>query len=165
MTKDSEMRRVVEVRALSPKPKNMEWNATDEELKAIAERLNVLEVKDLSVKLAVEKRNLIKVSGTFTAHVVQKCVVTMEPVEEEIIGNFEDFFGEHKRHAVPVDIDMEAQDVETVENGRIDVGELVLQYLVLDLNPYPRKPGLEEVQMLEEEKENPFAVLAKLKKQ
>ena len=164
MKKDSEMTRIVETRALSPKPKNMEWEASEEELLAIAERLNVVEVKDLKVKLTIEKKNLIKVSGSFTAHIVQRCVVSMEPVEEEICDTFEDFYGEHKRHAVPIDIDMEAQDVETVENGRIDVGELVLQYLVLGLNPYPRKDGLQEVSVLDEdEKENPFAVLAKLK--
>ena len=164
MKKDSEMSRIVETRALSPKPKNMEWEATKEELEAIADRLNVIEVKDLKVKLTIEKKNLIKVSGSFSAHIVQSCVVSMEPVEETISDTFEDFFGEHKRHAVPVDIDMEAQDVESVENGRIDVGELVLEYLVLGLNPYPRKPGLEEVEVLDtDEKENPFAVLAKLK--
>ena len=164
MKKDSEMSRIVECRALTPKPKNMEWNATEEELKSIAERLGVLEVKDLHVKLSIEKKNLIKVCGKFTAHVIQECVVSTEPVEETISDSFEDFFGEHKRHAVPIDINMEAQDVETVENGRIDVGELVLQYLVLGLNPYPRKVGLDEVLLIEDEKENPFAVLKKLKK-
>ena len=165
MKKDSEMTRIVEVRALSQKPKNMEWEATSDELDAIAKRLNVVEVKDLKVSLQIEKKNLIKVSGQFTAHIVQRCVVTMEPIEEKISDVFEDFFGEHKRHALPVDIDMEAQDVEAVENGRIDVGELVLQYLVLGVNPYPRKQGVQEVEVLEEnEKENPFAVLAKLKK-
>ena len=166
MHKVCEMTRIVEVRALSPKPKNMEWDATKEELKDIATRLNVLEVKDLHVQLTIEKKNLIKVSGNFTAHIIQACVVSGEPVEEAVSDTFEDFFGEHKRHAVPIDIDMESQDVETVENGRIDVGELVLQYLVLGLNPYPRKKGVAEVEFLEEDdKENPFAVLAKLKKQ
>jgi len=164
MKKDSEMSRIVETRALNQKPKNMEWSATPEELDAIAQRLNVLQVKDLNVKLTIEKKNLIKVCGSFTAHIVQACVVSMEPVEETVSDTFEDFYGEHKRHAIPVDIDMEAQDVESVENGRIDVGELVLQYLVLGINPYPRKAGLKEVEVLEEEKENPFAVLAKLKK-
>ena len=166
MHKDSEMTRIIEVRALSQKSKNMEWDATAEELKDIAARLNVLEVKDLHVQLSIEKKNLIKVSGNFTAHVVQSCVVSGEPIEEVVTDSFEDFFGEHKRHAVPIDIDMEAQDVETVENGRIDVGELVLQYLVLGLNLYPRKKGVDEVSFLDEaDKENPFAVLAKLKKQ
>ena len=126
MKKDSEMTRIVETRALSPKPKNMEWEASDEELLAIAERLNVVEVKDLKVKLTIEKKNLIKVSGSFTAHIVQRCVVSTEPVEEEICDTFEDFYGEHKRHAVPIDIDMEAQDVESVENGKVKLGSTAI---------------------------------------
>ncbi len=165
MNKNSEMSRIVEVQALTAKPKKMEWSATDKECAALAERLKVLQVKDLTASLVLEKKNLIKITGRFTAHIVQQCVVSMEPIEQTVSDEFEDFFGEHKRHAVPVDIDMEAQDVETVENGRIDVGELVIEYLILSIDPFPRKADVPLVVAGDgDERENPFAVLKNLKK-
>ena len=60
---------------------------------------------------------------------------------------------------------MDAPDVEVVKDGRIDVGELVVEYLILGLDPFPRKPDLPLVQAGDlEEKENPFAVLKNWKK-
>jgi len=39
-----------------------------------------------------------------------------------------------------VDNDQE-DDADPIENGWIDLGEVVTETLALDLDPYPRKPG------------------------
>ena len=165
MKKNSEMSRIVELRELTTKPKKIEWQATKEECDALAKRLKILSVDDLSAKIIVQKNDLIQVSGTFVAHVKQSCVVSGEPVVQTVEDTFEEFFCQASRHENPIDLDMDAQDVEVVENGRIDVGELVVEYLILGLDPFPRKEGIPLVQAGDtEEKENPFAVLKNWKK-
>ena len=143
----------------------MEWHATKEECDALAKRLKILSVDDLTAKVIVQKNDLIQVSGSFTAHVKQACVVSGDPVAQTVEDSFEEFFCQHSRHENPIDLDMDAPDVEVVKDGRIDVGELVVEYLILGLDPFPRKPDLPLVQAGDlEEKENPFAVLKNWKK-
>ena len=56
---------------------------------------------------------------------------------------------------------------EMVVNGMIDLGEVATQYLSLNLNPYPRAPGVSLAAQLAEAgmevKNRPFAVLEGLK--
>jgi len=58
-----------------------------------------------------------------------------------------------------------------IAQGRIDIGELIVEGLALTLDPYPRMPGAEfdtEHPQNEENggetKPNPFSVLAKLQR-
>ena len=165
MKKSSEMSRIVELRELTTKPKKLQWHATKEECIALAKRLNVLSVDNLRADITVQKSDLIEVSGSFTAHVKQACVVSGEPVMQTVEDSFTEFFCQHSRHKKPIDIDMETPDVEVVEDGRIDVGELVVEYLILGLDPFPRKEGIPLVKAGDlEEKENPFAILKNWKK-
>ena len=165
MKKNSEMSRIVELRELTSKPKKIEWKATKDECIALAKRLNILSLDDLDASVTVQKNDLIQVSGSFIAHVKQACVVSGEPIAQTVKDSFEEFFCQHSRHEIPIDIDMDAPDVEVVEDGRIDVGELVVEYLILGLDPFPRKADLPFVEAGDlEEKENPFAVLKNWKK-
>ena len=66
--------------------------------------------------------------------------------------------------AVDLDEDVE---VEPVDGKWLAVGRIVFEELAAGLNPYPRRPGAEftpATDAAEPAKENPFAVLAKLKK-
>ena len=65
-------------------------------------------------------------------------------------------------------LDGDAEPVEPLDDGMIDIGEAVAQQLSLALDPFPRAPGA----VLDEEtdlsdgspRESPFAALAKLHK-
>ena len=165
MKKTSEMSRIVELRELTTKPKKLQWHATKEECTALAKRLNVLSVDDLKADVTVQKNDLIEVSGSFVAHVKQACVVSGEAIEQKVEDSFTEFFCQHSRHENPIDLDMDTPDIEVVEDGRIDVGELVVEYLILGLDPFPRKEGIPLVKAGDlEEKENTFAVLKNWKK-
>ena len=56
---------------------------------------------------------------------------------------------------------------EPLVDGKIDVGEVVAQFLAVAMNPYPRKDGAKVADVVksedEEERPNPFAKLAGLK--
>ncbi|MCB9973528.1 MAG: DUF177 domain-containing protein [Rhodospirillales bacterium] len=153
--------------------------------KNMARRLNLLEVSDLVAKLKVKRRDkrVIKVGGTFKARVVQECIATLKPVPDQIEETLEGWFADpqqavsfararHERDKMKSDHEFpvleEAEDPEPVIDGKIDLGELVTQYLSLSLNPFPRS---EEVSGLEASgesdsaprRENPFAALKALK--
>ena len=42
-------------------------------------------------------------------------------------------------------------DADPIENGWIDLGEVVAETLALDLDPYPRKPGEAFAEHIEED--------------
>jgi uncharacterized metal-binding protein YceD (DUF177 family) len=65
-------------------------------------------------------------------------------------------------------LDGDAEPVEPLDDGMIDIGEAVAQQLSLALDPFPRAPGatLEQEADLSDHspRESPFAALAKLRK-
>ncbi len=54
---------------------------------------------------------------------------------------------------------------EPIVNGFIDLGQLAAEFLVLGLDPYPRKPGAEFIppELVVDPEEHPFAALKALK--
>src|SRR5690606_21692130 len=95
------------------------------------------------------------------------CVVTLTPVDEDVQGTFETFFTMEHRAGREIELLPEdaAEDAEIIENGQVDLGEVVTQYLSLELNPYPRAPGVayavgaRQPEGGGDARKNPFAVL------
>jgi len=156
--------------------------ASPAERGALAERFE-LEAIDRLIATVRLKRvrggQMIRVLGTLDADVVQTCVVTLEPVRNHVADQFEALFA--PPHLVPdesseIDVDLEEDLPESLQNGRIDIGELTAQHLSLALDPYLRCPGIEFESQTEGEappeakvdpepvRENPFASLAKIKR-
>ena len=120
---------------------------------------------------------MVRVAGELEADVVQTCVVTLESVRNSVKDGFEALFAPPELvpdadDEMEFDASMAEEDIiEPIVNGRIDIGELTAQHLSLALDPYPRAPGVElpeaavdEEEDAAEERPNPFAALAKLKR-
>lgn len=164
--------------------------ATAAERQALARRLELQEIGRLTatIRLArVRGGQMIRVRGALEAEVVQTCVVTLEPVPAAVTESFGALFAppdlvpdEIVAGELAFDPDVEDEDVpEPMQDGRIDLGELVAQHLSLALDPYPRAPGAAFEEIDEEAEEpaaaesapeqagkgpTPFAALAKLKR-
>lgn len=146
--------------------------AKESERQALAERFGLLDLPRLEAELKVRSGHgdqIISVSGTMIADVVQQCVVTLEPLPSHIEQEIEIQFAPPElvgTGAGPSDV--EEEDFEPILNGFIDLGELVAQNLGIALDPYPRKAGVEYVDALygEEDKKQPgpLAQLVNLKK-
>lgn len=140
--------------------KNVKMVADADYLKAIAERLDVLEVKSLSAELRLTLQNgghILNIAGHFKADIVQECVVTLKPVESVLEDDFEAWYADHDK-AIPfnrakhnqkameegdeVQILEEKDDPEALIDGQVDLGEVVIQFLSLAVNPYPRAEGV-----------------------
>lgn len=160
--------------------------ATETERRALAERLELEAIGSLTATVrlrAVRGGQMIRVSGTLEADVVQTCVVTLEPVPAHVSESFEALFAppsmvEDPGLEIDFDPSLSDEDIpEPMENNRIDIGELTAQHLSLGLDPYPHANGVEfegydegddgdpveDEAAAEPERPNPFAVLQQLK--
>lgn len=174
----------IESEEITAKPISIEISAGEECYSAISNRLDLHSIDNISAVITLDRNNITKVihvKGKINARLAQKCVVTDEPVEEEVSDNFESWFSDDnqalsfakakrermtrkERNEQP--ILEEEEDPEPIIDGKIDLGELVIQYLSLSLNPYPRKEGVSFEKQKEEMDfedndvyENPFAAL------
>jgi uncharacterized metal-binding protein YceD (DUF177 family) len=121
--------------------------ANEEELDALAKRMNVVALKSLTAKLhlqSIHSGDMVEAKGRFIATVVQDCVVTLEPFEALVEEEFTAYFA--RPETIPksdeVDIDDDNSPDPISPNGDIDLGELVAQHLALAIDPHPRKPGV-----------------------
>ncbi len=105
-----------------------------------------------------------------TAAVTQRCVVSLEPVDADIDETLQIRLvtEEQEQTSAELDLHPDEEDVEVVDAGLIDLGDICVQYLALALDPYPRRADLSDTEVplpeeISEDVSNPFAVLKKLK--
>ena len=137
---------------------------------AVAEAAGLRDLSQLDASFDLTRLgDSVKVRGTVRAKVGQTCVVTLEPMENEVSEDIDLLF------SPPVDplLDPEAarktekgEPPEPLDEGNLDLGTIATEFLILGLDPYPRKPGAEFdlPKGRDEEPAHPFAALAALKK-
>lgn len=113
---------------------------------ALAKRFDLLDLPALTAQLTVKPQlsGTIAVAGTIHADVVQSCIVTLEPVAAHLDIAVDMMFvpGEEPgvgHEASESDMDASESEVDYFANGKIDIGEMVAQYLGVNLDAYPRK--------------------------
>jgi len=115
----------------------------------------------------------LHVSGRVRAEVGQTCVVTLEPlgntVEEDIDLTFSPSAPSDRDEVLVVPSEAGAEPPEPLEGGEVDLAALAVEFLMLGIEPYPRKPGAKfETAMAgdpaAEAASHPFAALAALKR-
>jgi uncharacterized metal-binding protein YceD (DUF177 family) len=116
-------------------------------------------------------RDGLHVAGTISATVGQDCVVTLEPIDSEIEEQVDLVFAPP---AAPTVMEEEGEHVEVTPvdapepliGGGIDLGAIASEFLLLAIDPYPRKAGaaFESPATKEADTGGPFAALAALKK-
>jgi len=112
----------------------------------------------------------VHVAGRVQARIVQTCVVTLDPIENDIDEPIDLIFAPPEQ--IPeladlVDDDGESEipdPPEPIENGVIDLGRLATDVLFLAIDPYPRKPDavFEPVITAADPEDHPFAALKAL---
>jgi uncharacterized metal-binding protein YceD (DUF177 family) len=162
----SEFARPVDVANLAPGVTHRTIAATAAERAALARRFSLLALDRLEAAVRLEPLagGLIRLTAELSADVVQACVVTLEPVASRIEEAFTLLYGAAAA-AGEVTLSGEAELVEPLAGGTLDVGEAVAQQLSLAIDPFPRAPGVEPPAPAPETMPNsPFAGLAKWKR-
>jgi uncharacterized metal-binding protein YceD (DUF177 family) len=150
--------------------------ASAEQRQALADLAGVgaVTAANASLDLALMRGGRVHVSGRVTARVGQTCVVTLEPIENDIDEAIDLTYAPPEQIPVLADLvddaagsDAEIPDPpEPIVEGMIDLGRLATDALLLAIDPYPRKPGaVFEVQATPPDpKDHPFAALKSLRK-
>lgn len=139
---------------------------------AIAELASLRALPRLEARFEVAPRGRdgLHVTGTIAATVGQTCVVTLDPIESEVTEDVDLVFAPP---ATPAIVHEEGAQVEVAPldapepliGGSIDLGAIATEFLLLSIDPYPRKPGATfESPAAERDTGGPFAALAALKK-
>jgi Large ribosomal RNA subunit accumulation protein YceD len=113
----------------------------------------------------------VHVTGVVNATVGQTCVVSLEPMESEIVEAVNASFSPSaSTQAITAGESHQArpddeEPPELLVGGVVDLGALAVEFLLLGIDPYPRKAGAEFVTPKSEDGgERPFAALETLKK-
>jgi uncharacterized metal-binding protein YceD (DUF177 family) len=134
---------------------------------AVAALANVRDLPRLTAAFDLTRRGGgVHVAGAVSATVGQTCVVSLEPMETEVNETVDLLFtpeaGE-ERAARQADADTEPP--EPLVNSRVDLGAIATEFLILGIDPYPRKPGAAfAAPKSDDAGAHPFAALAALKK-
>jgi hypothetical protein len=146
-----------------------ELDADEATRAAIAESAGLTALPRLAATFDLERRagNGLRVSGRVSAIVGQICVVTLDPIENEVEELVDLVFtpgapGQSgRREALGLDDELP----EPLINDTVDLGAIATEFLMLGINPYPRKPeAVFQAPPAEEESGHPFAALAALQK-
>jgi len=118
--------------------------------------------------LARHGREGLRVVGHVSATVEQNCVRTLELIENAIEEDIDLLFtpeGAAVNSAANDGADAD-EPPEVLRNGIVDLGAVATEFLLLGIDPYPRKPGsvFDAPKAVEDSAAHPFAALAKLKR-
>jgi len=109
----------------------------------------------------------LRVSGQVSATVGQTCVVTLDPIENEITETLDLVFKPPRAAVsdVAVDAGADNEEPEPLIDGTVDLGAVATEFLILGIDPYPRKPGaVFEPPAREQPAGGAFAALAALQR-
>lgn len=139
---------------------------------AVAALAGLRELSHLSAVFDLTRLGVVlHVSGQVSARVGQTCVVTLEPIESEVEEVVDLKFapapasapdkapkGARKRKRADEELP------EPLVGGTMDLGALAIEFLILGIDPYPRKAGAQfAAPKTEDAGEHPFAALEALK--
>ena len=127
-----------------------------------------------SFDLSPRSGGRVHVAGHLSARIGQTCVVTLEPIENEIDEDIDLMFAPAEQipeigdEIVDEEIEIGQGEVpeppEPIINGMIDLGRLATDVLFLAIDPYPRKEGavFEPKVAKADPEDHPFAALKAL---
>jgi hypothetical protein len=149
--------------------RHVEMSADAQTRAAIAEELELRSLESFGFSFDVTRRGQegLHVAGAVTATVGQSCVVTLEPIESRVAEDVDvDFLPPGAPGFTVPSADSEADPPEPLVGKVVDLGALAVEFLILGIDPYPRKPGATFANPdTTNEEPGPFAALAKLKQQ
>lgn len=153
--------------------------ATEAERGALAASCDLAGIDALAAdfRVTADGDGGLRVTGSAAARVRQVCVVSLEEFASDIaesidvrfapLAEVEALAAERAARPPVQDEEDDADLPDPIVQGRIDLGALAAEMLVLGLDPYPRKPGVAFADPAAAEPEepdaSPFAVLRTFK--
>ena len=139
---------ILPIKALKNEDTFIKITADKKECSMISKRLDLLSLDFFSGELKLSLKGThtnpkIAVNGRIRAIYIQNCSVTLSPISkvfDKLISatfvNKTDILHEHSF------IDPLTEDYFEINGGKIDFGEFLTEFLVLEIDPFPKKPGI-----------------------
>lgn len=176
----SELERIVDLDRMGPGGAALEIAPSDSERTALAKRFGFLGLPAFSARVTVDRRagGQVVVEGRLRGRIVQACVLTLDPVTQDLDDAFRIVFKQDMADDLDPEsgeavLNSQADAPEPLVGNVLDVGEIVAEQLSLAADPYPRRPGAKLEDVLPKprqggrkghpERRHPFAGLAALK--
>jgi uncharacterized metal-binding protein YceD (DUF177 family) len=178
---NSEIERIIDLDRLGNNGTAVDIVASDGERAALVKRFGFLGLPAFSARVTVDRRigGQIVVEGRLRGKVVQACVLTLDPVAQELDDAFrlvfkKDLADERDPESGEAVLSAHVDSPEPLSGNLLDVGEIVAEQLSLMAEPYPRRPGAKLEDVLPgprgggrkgptEQRRHPFAGLAALR--
>lgn len=160
----AEFSRPLALGLVGPGGRHEEIEANSGECAALAGRFGILGIASLraSLDLAAQPDGSVTVQGWLRAAVTQACVVTLEPVTQQVEEAVALRLLPPGRE--PEDGPEDLDEIPSDRGGVADLGEALAEQLSLALDPYPRAPDAELPPEAQEAPATPFAALAALRR-
>jgi uncharacterized metal-binding protein YceD (DUF177 family) len=152
--------------------RDLEASAAERAAMAAVAGLREISSAQASLDVTPIRDGRVHVVGRVSARVGQTCVVTLDPVDNDIDEAIDLIFApasQIRELAESVDDTEGEAEVpdppEPIVDGAIDLGRLATDALFLGIDPYPRKPGVvfEPPAVPVDPEDHPFAALKALK--
>src|SRR5258708_14117186 len=177
----SEIERIVDLDRMGAGGTALEIVASEGERLALTRRCGFLGLSVFSGRVSGDRRpgGQVVVEGRLRGKIVQACILTLDPVTQELDEAFRIVF----KQGLAEDRDPESGEAlvsaqvdapEPLPGNLLDIGEIVAEQLSLAADPYPRRPGVKLEDVLpkprhsgragrNEQRRQPFAGLAALR--
>jgi uncharacterized metal-binding protein YceD (DUF177 family) len=160
----------VKLHELARGPKRLNLAPNEADRAALAKRLGLVSLPALTAELTVKPwLDGVELTGRFCAVVEQVCGVSLDPFEQPVEGEIDvRAVPAGSPHAAAPDggeleLDPDAPDApDILAADEIDVAGYLIEHLALELDPFPRKPGVSFDYQAPAEETSPFAALKKL---
>ena len=131
----------------------------------VARLAGLRELPRLSAVFDLTRRGSgVHVAGQVRAHLGQICVVTLEPIESDLTEAI-DLVYAPAAQTQEKDLKLDEEPPEMLVDDNIDLGAIATEFLLLGIDPYPRKAGAEFAPIkVDDAGARPFAALEALKK-
>ena len=177
----SEIERIVDIDRMGTAGTAVDIVASEGERAALAKRFGFLGLPAFSARVTVDRRlgGQIVVEGRLRGRIVQACVLTLDPVTQDLDEAFrivfkKDLTEERDPESGEAVLNAHADAPEPLTGNLLDVGEIVAEQLLLAVDPYPRRAGAKLEDVLPkprregrkgpaETRRHPFAGLAALR--
>jgi uncharacterized metal-binding protein YceD (DUF177 family) len=176
----SEIERLIDLDHMGAGGMALEITPNDSERQALAKRFGFLDLPVFSARVTIDRQlgEQIVVEGRLRGRVVQACVLSLEPVVQELDDGFRLLFSpglseERDPDSGEALVSASPEAPEPLAGSILDVGEIVAEQLSLAADPYPRRPGVKledvmprlrgPVRPARDQRRHPFAGLAALR--
>ena len=144
----NELAYTLKFKDIPPEGISLKLTASDQERSELETIIGVQKIDALNADVSITPIKLVPGEYHFKANlkarVTQPCVVTLEPMTQDISEHLEIIFTpEEEKVTEPLQegtVDPSTPFFELIEDEKLDLGEILEQYLAVSINMYPRRP-------------------------